>query len=1014
MRSGRSFDQSTLPPIDEYVNALPIELPEEPYEPNRAADVSSGHQSELVSGVEDATRGPGVPAKEAGHGPVLPPPKEPAKQLLDGSTKGVLSTQVRPRADDLDKVQNPRLEHSVGYIGSEANGDAKHGVYTRPPQEISSSSDEGIPLAPLNVKGAVPESNGIQGHLDQAKNEQGAYSPVRRQNVDTITPPASAEGAASFPDAEASLVEENPPRLDGVSRSQVDNARVEALQRSPATPNEQLRLEEAQSMQTSRESGGISDGETSTEKILGVQPQHGSSAQGTSVNLEDGRTNNTPHFDELSTEIDGGHNDITAAAPHERNDQLVSRTSGLRNAVFHGMNGESPEEITLSRRPPMQINTNVLPTSGATVTSENRPSVISSVNNTAPSGSATPNKLPHPAASAQSPPERMSTRISSGTLRQKSISEILGETPKATPTQADRGNFERGFSDSHREDHGSFQTPKSASSFNSPDPAVFKQRLSEIKGNDRSKLSTVVFAPGPRNADNSQSQRSDDKETPVKDKDYFLTLFAAKGCHGLPSLSQLIKTAHKTLTTSELYTDFNERQACQVLNRIHELQSTHRWSLRQPERSVEPSRPVTHWDVLLSQMKWMRTDFREERKWKMSSAKYLADNCAYWVASSKEEREALRVKIRPVHARAKSRSLSASTPDLVHSADDEVSEATDDESIREKDSPANAPAAIFSLPPEMFIFGLSKSPVAEKLLLELPLYQPNAEMQDAALGITQLQPDAVWKKALVPTSKYVEGKIVPLLEEGPPRKRSRFDYSHEEYLRPSLGNIPNLAHVHFDRVVKPEQEDVALFDPENKHIRDRIHASHAFRPPSEYNMPSQSFFESRQSSQWTPDEDRELRGIVRDYAYNWSLISSCLTTPSMYHSQAERRTPWECFERWISLEGLPVEMAKIQYFRAYHSRLQAAQRTVEAQQQAIQQAPGNNPTQLPMRRRTTQPCSVERRKTVKHIHLIDAMRKLAKKRETAQHKQQHGKPSFLYLCALLQLSKIKLTVRSSC
>ena len=1005
-QSGRSFDQSSLPPIDGYVNALPIESYQGPYEPNRLAEISSGYQSELVRGFEDATSGPGAPAKEAGHGSVQPPSKEPVKRLFDGSTKGVLSAQERPSAEDLDKAETRSLEPSVEYASSEATGDEKHGLHPGPPQGYSSSSDDGKPLAPRAVKGVTLEPNGIQGHLDEAKDEQGAYSTNGRpQDVETLTPPASAEGAALFPNVDAGLTQEHAPRPDGASKLQVDTARVEALHGAPATPNEQLRLEEAQSMQISRDSGGMSDGESSTEKALGAEPQHGPSAQCTNAHFEDGGTSATPHFGDLNAEIEGGRNDVTTAASHERNDQLVSRTSGLRNSMFHGMNGESPEEITLSRRPPMQINTDVPSTSGATVTSENRHSIISSVNNTAPSGSATPNKLAHPAASAQSPPERMSTRISSGTLRQKSISEILGETPKATPTQADRGNFERGFSDSHREDQCSFQTPKSASSFTSPDPAVFKKRLSELKGKDRSKLSTVVFAPGPRNADNTQTQRSDDKETPNEDKDYFLTLFAAKGCHGLPSLSQLIKTAHKTLTTSELYTDFNERQACQVLNRIHELQTTHRWSLRQTERSVEPNRPVTHWDVLLSQMKWMRTDFREERKWKMSSAKFLADTCAYWVASSKEERESLRIKIRRMHGRAKSRSLSASTPDLVHSADDEASEATDDESIREKDSPANAPAAIFSLPPEIFIFGLSKSPVAEKLLLELPLYQPNAEIQDAALGITQLQLDAVWKKPLVPTSKYVEGKIVPLLEEGPPRKRSRFDYSQEANPRPNLGNMPDLIQAHLDSAIKPEQEDVALFDPENKHIRDRIHASHAFRPPSEYNMPSQSFFESRQSSQWTPEEDHELRRIVRDYAYNWSLISSCLTTPSIYHSQAERRTPWECFERWISLEGLPVEMAKIQYFRAYHSRLQAAQKTVEAQQQAIQQAHGNNPAQLPMRRRTTQPCSVERRKTVKHIHLIDAMRKLAKKRETAHHKQQHGKPSFLYLYALRTASE---------
>ena len=1005
-QSGRSFDQSTLPPIDGYINAPPIESYQDPYEPNRVAEVPSGYQTELIRGVENATSGPGAPAKEAGHGPVQPPSKEPVKRLLDGSTKGVLSAQERPRAEDLDKAQTRRLDRSVEYTSSEANGDEKQGLHPGPPQEESSSSDEGRPLAKPAGKGVLAESTVIQGHLDQAKDEQGAYSTDGRQkNADTLTPSASAEGTAPFPGVEARLIEENALPADAVSKSLVYTARGEALHGSPATPNEQLRLEEAQAMQISQDSGAILDGETSTEKTLGGQPQHGQSAQGTNTGLEDGETSATPHFVNLNTEIDGGHNDATTASSHERNDQLV-RTSGLRNTMFHGLNGESPEEITLSRRPPMQINTNVASTSGATVTSETRPSTISSVNNTTLSGSATLNKLAHPAPSAQSPPERMSTRISSGTLRQKSISEILGETPKATPTQADRGNFERGFSDSHREDQCSFQTPKSTSSFASPDPAVFKQRLSELKGKDRSKLSTVVFAPGPRNTDNIQTQRTDDKETPIEDKDYFLTLFAAKGCHGLPSLSQLIKTAHKTLTTSELYTDFNERQACQVLNRIHELQTTHRWSLRQPERSVEPSRPVTHWDVLLGQMKWMRTDFREERKWKMASAKYLADTCAYWVASSKEERESIRIRIRPVRARANSRSLSASTPDLVHSADDEASEATDDECIREKDSPANAPAAIFSLPPEMFIFGLSKSPVAEKLLLELPLYQPNTEIQDAALGITQLQPDAVWKKPLVRTSKYVEGKIVPLLEEGPPRKRSRYDYSQEESPRPSLADIPDLTQARFERAVKPEQEDVALFDPENKHIRDRIHASHAFRPPSEYNMPSQSFFESRQSSQWTPEEDHELRRIVRDYAYNWSLISSCLTTPSIYHSQAERRTPWECFERWISLEGLPVEMAKIQYFRAYHSRLQAAQKTVEAQHQAIQQAHVNNPAQLPMRRRTTQPCSVERRKTVKHIHLIDAMRKLAKKREGALHKQQHGKSSFLYLYIHRSASKI--------
>lgn len=38
-----------------------------------------------------------------------------------------------------------------------------------------------------------------------------------------------------------------------------------------------------------------------------------------------------------------------------------------------------------------------------------------------------------------------------------------------------------------------------------------------------------------------------------------------------------------------------------------------------------PSRRRTHWDTLLQEMRWLATDFREERKWKHSSAKLLGD-----------------------------------------------------------------------------------------------------------------------------------------------------------------------------------------------------------------------------------------------------------------------------------------------------------------------------------------------------------------------------------------------------
>lgn len=152
-------------------------------------------------------------------------------------------------------------------------------------------------------------------------------------------------------------------------------------------------------------------------------------------------------------------------------------------------------------------------------------------------------------------------------------------------------------------------------------------------------------------------------------------------------------------------------------------------------------------------------------------------------------------------------------------------------------------------------------------------------------------------------------------------------------------------------------------------------------------MPLQSFFETRVPSQWTWDEDNELKCLVRDYTYNWSLISSMLTSKSMFSSGPERRTPWECFERWVQLEGLPTDMQKTHYFRAYTSRIEAANRAVMQAAAAAQPQPmANGQMQQPPRRRTTASVRVDRRKNQKHLTLVDAMRKLAKRRETTQQK----------------------------
>ncbi|KAI9795359.1 MAG: chromatin modification- protein VID21 [Piccolia ochrophora] len=623
-----------------------------------------------------------------------------------------------------------------------------------------------------------------------------------------------------------------------------------------------------------------------------------------------------------------------------------------------------------------------------------------------PERSATSTSIP-------SPPERMTTRVSSGAIRHKSVSEILGEVPKpSTFTSPEKLSIEKPIKESSVPDSaGSVLSTVSPASPSQASP--LRLRTTDLKDKERSKLSTVIFAkqqtPTP-DAFGLVSQRPGvvAYEKAQDERDYLLPYFAAQAYQRQRSqpLKGLIGSAHKTITTADHYVEFHEQQHYRLLNRLLHLQNTNRWPMRQLERSVEVSRSTCHWDFLMDDMKWMSTDFREEKKWKTVVARNFAHWCAEWVHGDASHRTALQVRVQPKGIALDSQEhevaqLSRShggqsdeqpngerspslqqTPELISSAEDDPSSETMEDIDKMGLINLVAPATIFSLGTEDVALSVTKSPLIEGILRELPMY----EGVDHTFSTRSLEsppdPDAWWKTLVAPVSKFASGKVVVKKEE-PPWKRSRYDYEeeNEDVSRGGRSAIP----------LAPENSKCALFQPENKHIRERIHAGHQFRPPSEFPMPSQSFYECRVPSQWTWTEDDELRGLVKEYSYNWSLISSLLSKPTLYTSGAQRRNPWECFERWISLEGLPADMQKTQYFRTYYARLDAAQRTVMAQPQPQQPTSSQSNNALtPVRRRTTQPMRVERKKNTKHLALIDAMRKLAKKRETTLQKQQHN------------------------
>ncbi|KAA1471081.1 hypothetical protein DENSPDRAFT_929284 [Dentipellis sp. KUC8613] len=98
--------------------------------------------------------------------------------------------------------------------------------------------------------------------------------------------------------------------------------------------------------------------------------------------------------------------------------------------------------------------------------------------------------------------------------------------------------------------------------------------------------------------------------------------------------------ATKCLSTHEWSVAFEELRFIRTLERIETLKDAGRWSYRQPkkQRGVGGLKK-THWDYLLDEMKWMRTDFREERKWKIALAYELSTTVLEWhKAGNQEER----------------------------------------------------------------------------------------------------------------------------------------------------------------------------------------------------------------------------------------------------------------------------------------------------------------------------------------------------------------------------------------
>lgn len=412
--------------------------------------------------------------------------------------------------------------------------------------------------------------------------------------------------------------------------------------------------------------------------------------------------------------------------------------------------------------------------------------------------------------------------------------------------------------------------------------------------------------------------------TPIQKRDYMTTMFlrqALDSTHGGPDLPKLLTDSSKTGTTSDWLKSMREEQDCRIIKRIYKLQEGGRWSPRQMKPGPEPAAQVTHWDYLLKEMKWLQTDFREERKFKLALAKQLADWCVEWHCSTLEERLDLQVRLK-----------SNGRSGVFSLADGPMYDETE-------------AMAIFDDCVDPSLLCINKSVLPEKLLQSLPLYDSLS-----SLPVT-------FPTASQPDISLDELESMPI-EDDPAKEKA------------------------------PEEDACALFDPGAKIMKARLNASNAYKPPS-VPLPSAAFYEFRYASQWTYDEDQQLRNLVKEFTGNWLLISELMSSKAQFVPVSDRRTPWECYERLMGMEGPPADTNLRQYYRHFQYRIEQAKvrwQAEQAKQQALQ-----NPTVIsipPLQvRRFPSPVRVDKKVNKRFMAMLGGARTLARKRESIANKQ---------------------------
>lgn len=496
-----------------------------------------------------------------------------------------------------------------------------------------------------------------------------------------------------------------------------------------------------------------------------------------------------------------------------------------------------------------------------------------------------------------------------------------------------------------------------------------------------------------------------------------------------PSAS-LVRKASKCLLTGDWKVAFTEQKFLRAMMRMEDMKQQGLWSFRQPKRVKGRVERKTHWDYVLEEMRWMQTDFREERKWKLAMAYEFAHQIAQWHRSSPEERASLCVSRRRVEPMQweEPEPAPGSEPEPAPEAE---SEAESDPKARVQDDPADEPRdekpsnepdidvdadaegeddsqamprLTYTEPPAkadepaqpMRSDANKETTLSDKLPLALvtAIRAPIFSLDTTATTVSpwslleHLDPQtsaALMRMDDAPSIDPEQLDFDKLFPELPPYAPPNASDDPASQKRRDESQAQSTRLVHVSRLLDAKPILVSTLDParyrENGHWVDtsewaeRMPHAPEVSPPYVAGVPPGSLLFSRRAGKapresmagpriptapahpdarvqqlsWSSEQDAFVQALAKQYHDHWSLVAD-LFNAACFVIPTEKRTAWDCYDRcqWLATaaDQRPSRPAPRDSKQAYRQHLldmmrKWAKRREQIQRQAAANAAAN-------------------------------------------------------------------------